>query len=37
MIDGFGELPAYSQHHVTNVFIDLDLAATPPASSPTTS
>ncbi|WP_165978139.1 nuclear transport factor 2 family protein [Actinomadura darangshiensis] len=26
VIDGFGELPAYSQHHVTNVFIDLDLA-----------
>jgi SnoaL-like protein len=27
VLDGFGELPAYSQHHVTNVFIDLDLAA----------
>jgi SnoaL-like domain len=26
VIDGFGDLPAYSQHHVTNVFIDLDLA-----------
>ena len=27
VLDGFGELPAYSQHHVTNVFIDLDLEA----------
>jgi hypothetical protein len=27
VIDGFGDLPAYSQHHVTNVFIDLDLPA----------
>jgi len=27
VIDGFGDLPAYSQHHVTNVFIDLDLDA----------
>lgn len=25
VIDGFGDLPAYSQHHITNVFIDLDL------------
>jgi hypothetical protein len=27
VIDGFGDLPTYSQHHVTNVFIDLDLPA----------
>jgi hypothetical protein len=26
VIDGFGDLPAYSQHHVTNMFVDLDLA-----------
>jgi hypothetical protein len=27
VVDGFGDLPAYSQHHVTNVIIDLDLEA----------
>lgn len=27
VVDGFGDLPAHSQHHVTNVFIDLDLTS----------
>jgi SnoaL-like domain len=27
VVDGFGDLPAYSQHHVTNVIVDLDLGA----------
>ncbi|GAA1017683.1 hypothetical protein Aple_024420 [Acrocarpospora pleiomorpha] len=27
LVDGFGDLPEFSQHHITNVIIDLDIEA----------